>query len=360
MLATRDVLLVLDVFAFVLALVVCLVSIRLFHGICSHYGHVDAPGGHKRHAEPTPLCGGFAIGLTFVAVGAAMGLSGQYAGLALGLVVLAGVGARDDARPVPAVVRLGAQTVAVLLGMVLIGGVELSSLGQLFGDAPVTLGWLAAPFTLFAVVGLLNAINMIDGVDGLAGGYSLLVFVVLGGAGLAAGLDVTLICVLIGAVMAFLVCNMRAPWRRRAGIFLGDAGSLILGFALAWFAVAFSQGGSPALRPITMIWLFGLPLADTGYLMASRAITNGSPMRADRRHFHHLLQRWGLSPGQTCIAWLGAAALFMLVGLAGEWADVSGAAMFVGFWAVFGLYAVLNVYAWSRLVAGMRRGEVSP
>lgn len=341
----------LEVISFFLALIICLVAIRVLHGICSHYGHVDVPGGRKQHDEPTPLCGGFAIGLTVLAGGAIMSGSWAHVGFSLGLVLLAVVGAFDDSRDVPAVVRLGAQALAVFVGMVLIGGMQLSSLGALFSDTPVTLGGFAVPITLVGVVGLLNAINMIDGLDGLAGGYGLLVFSVLAGAGLNAGRDITLICTLMGAVVAFLAFNMRAPWRRRAGIFLGDAGSLILGFALAWFAVAFSQGNSPALRPITMTWLFGLPLADMGCLMISRTVIYGSPMRADRRHFHHLLMRFGLSPGKACMAWFGVAAVFMLVGLVGEWVNAPETVSFYGFLAVFAAYCVFNRYAWSRLSA---------
>lgn len=348
-----------EIVAFLLALLVGIAAVRGFHGICSRYGHVDVPGGRKRHEEPTPLCGGFAIGLAVLLVGGLTSFSWHYAGFAFGVLSLGAVGAYDDARPVPAVVRLGAQVLSVTVGMVLIGGVALSSLGALFGGTPVTLGWLAVPFTIFAVVGLLNVVNMTDGVDGLAGGYSLLVFAVLTGAALIAGMDATLICGFMGALVAFLAFNMRMPWRKRASIFLGDAGSLILGFALAWFAVVFSQGDSPALRPITMIWLVGLPLADTGYLMISRTISNGSPMRADRRHFHHLLLRRGLKPGVACLVWIGVAALFMSAGLVGEWYGVSEAVMFCGFLGVFAVYYALNSYAWSHFVVPQRFADSS-
>lgn len=339
-----------EALAFLSALVLCLVLIRLLNGVCLRYQHVDHPGGRKQHRAPTPLSGGFAIGLTFLLVGAATVFSRDYAGLALGLMLLAGIGAADDVRHIPAALRLGGQALAVVIGMVLLGGIKLAALGALLGTGPIVFDSLAVPFTIVAVVGLLNSINMIDGVDGLAGGFSLLVFAVLAGAGyLVGGVALTSLSILIGAVIAFLAFNMRLPWRRRAAVFLGDAGSLILGFALAWFAVAFSQGQSPILRPITMVWLFGLPLADTGYLMLARAIRNGSPMRADRRHFHHLLQRLGLSPGQTCWAWLAVAALFMLAGLAGQWAGIHDAAMFYGFWAVFTVYCLVNMVLWSRI-----------
>ncbi|MDN5939954.1 MAG: undecaprenyl/decaprenyl-phosphate alpha-N-acetylglucosaminyl 1-phosphate transferase [Salinisphaera sp.] len=333
----------------IFSLIACAALIRASRGLCLRLGHVDRPGGHKHHDQPTPLCGGLAIVLTVLVAGAFIGFSQGYVGLALGMIVLAAVGAMDDARHLPAAIRLAAQALAVLVGMVLVGDVGITSLGHLFGSAPVTLDTLAIAFTVFAVVGVLNAINMIDGVDGLAGGYGLLVLVILAAAqGLTGAAGDTLIYAFIGALLAFLACNMRTPWRRRAGIFLGDAGSLMLGFALTWFAVSCSQGQTPALRPITMVWLFGLPLADAGFLIIARLVSNGSPMRADRRHFHHLLLQRGLSPGQTCWAWLAVAALFMLVGLAGEWGGVAEVVMCYGYCAVFAAYCILNGYLWSR------------
>lgn len=338
----------LGIVPFISAAVLCFVAIKLLKGVCLRYGHVDLPGDRKRHDEPTPLCGGFAIGLAFLLVGAATTLFWDYAGLCGGLLMLAAFGTIDDVHNIPAYLRLGIQALVVLVGMVGLGGVTVSTLGALFGATPLILGWLAVPFTIVAVVGLLNSINMIDGVDGLAGGFSLLVFLIFAGA-LAGNANPAILCIFIGAVAAFLAFNMRTPWRRRASVFLGDAGSLMLGFALAWYAVTLSQGQSPALRPITMVWLFGLPLADTACLMITRAVRHSNPMRADRRHFHHLLFRFGLSVSQVCGVWLGVAALFMLAGLLGEWAGLPEAAMFYGFCAVFGVYCIFNMLMWSHL-----------
>lgn len=341
---------VLDFSITLIALVSGLVATLAMRKVCASLGHVDHPGGRKQHLQATPLCGGFAIALTVLIIGGAVAFSREYIGLVLGMLMLAGIGAFDDVRPLSARYRMGVQVLAVIVGMLLLGNISITHLGRLVSDTPLVLGGMAGLFTVIAIVGLMNAVNMIDGVDGLAGGYSLLVFITLAVAGtLTGGATHPIIYILIGAIVGFLAFNMRTPWRGKASIFLGDAGSLILGFCMAWFAVDLSQGHDAVLRPITMVWLFGLPLADLGYLIVGRIARRRNPMRADRRHFHHLLLRiGGLSPGQACWAWIAVAALFVAAGLLGEWIGLSDVTMFVGFWVVFAFYCAVNGYLWSR------------
>jgi UDP-GlcNAc:undecaprenyl-phosphate GlcNAc-1-phosphate transferase len=151
------------------------------------------------------------------------------------------------------------------------------------------------------------------------------------------------------AVAAFLAFNVRAPWRREAGVFLGDAGSLTLGFALVWFAVDLTQGEAAVLRPITMVWIFGLPIADTIYLFLRRMLRGQSPFKADLFHFHHLLLALGLSQGRTTAAWLAIAALYAAAGLAGEAYGGAEVVMFWGYVFAFLSHAVVSTYVWRRL-----------
>jgi UDP-GlcNAc:undecaprenyl-phosphate GlcNAc-1-phosphate transferase len=188
---------------------------------------------------------------------------------------------------------------------------------------------------------------MIDGVDGLAGGFTVLVVGVL----LATAADVPtlssdLLYITAGSVAGFLLFNLRTPWRRQASVFLGDAGSLVLGYVLAWFAIRDTQGQVPALQPITVVWLFGLPLADTAYLMGSRLLRGANPLSADRFHFHHLLLGAGLSPGWTLYVWLLIAGLFMATGIVCAYAGVSQVLMLAGFILAFACYCVSVTIGW--------------
>ncbi|WP_353250681.1 MraY family glycosyltransferase [Salinisphaera sp. T31B1] len=332
----------------------------LLRPVCVYFGHVDRPGGRKRHGFETPLSGGLAISLSILALGALVLPASQFTGFAFGLLVLLVLGAMDDRKHVPASFRLALQTIAVAVGMYFIGGVALDDLGAITGGANVRLEQFSLLFTVFAAVGVINAVNMIDGMDGLAGGFAALVVAVL--LVMAAGtsaVNIVLLCLTFGSVLGFLLFNMRTPWQRQARIFLGDAGSLVLGYILVWFAIQASQGSTSIIRPITAVWLFGLPLVDTGYLMASRMMRGASPLAADRYHFHHLLQRSGLPPERALYVWLLVAAVFMGVGILGQYAGVSDVVSCAGFVIAFGLYCLTMNAFWRRRSGRVGRGNGS-
>lgn len=339
--------------------VVCLafglssISILLFRPICIRLNHVDTPGGRKRHSLATPLSGGLAIATSIVLLGCGLVPSPAFAGFALGICVLLVLGAMDDRKHVVAPIRLALQTVAVAGGMCLLGDVKLQSVGNLLGTGDIELGSWSVLFTIFAAVGVINAVNMIDGVDGLAGGFAvLLVAVILALAAGTSAVNIVMLCLVIGSVMGFLAFNIRTPWRRQAQIFLGDAGSLVLGYVLVWFAIEASQGPQAVFEPITAVWLFGLPLCDTVYLMGSRMLRRKSPLAADRYHFHHLLLRYGLTPGWALYAWLLVAGGFMAVGVGGSLLHVPDYAMCAGFLVVFAAYCILANMFWRKRSTG--------
>ena len=278
-------------------------------------GLLDHPGGHKQHADPVPAVGGIAIVL-----GLALGLPwlGRSMIVALAWVLLAGlllflVGLVDDRRGLSPRLRFVLQGVAAL-AMALGAGAVLNDFGSLLdGRTVLTLGVLAWPLTLFCVVGLINACNMSDGHDGVAGTQVALAL-------LSAGLlldrtskvaAVALIC--LAALCGFLLWN--APWRGRARAYLGDAGSLPLGGLLAWVLVAASQGSPRAFEPVVALWLYALPLIDTVSVMWRRH-NEGRPLFApDQRHLHHVLARRGLAPRAVWLTISALALAFALVGV---------------------------------------------
>lgn len=328
-----------------------LVLIQALRPFAHRFGYVDYPGGRKIHSRPIPLCGGPAIVLAVIFFGLLFSGYPKMWGLAGGLFALLALGMTDDRLKIPASVRVLGEVTVVLVFMCWWEGVTLESLGALMGGYQVvTTGPVVLLFTVFAAIGLINGINMIDGVDGLAGGFAALALgVFVTAVALEGSPALGILAFLIAAVAAFLVFNLRGPWRRRASVFLGDGGSLSLGFVLVWFAVDLSQGADAVLRPITMVWIFGLPIADTVYLFLRRILRGQSPFKADQFHFHHLLLLVGLRPGHTTAVWLAVAAVFAAVGLVAEVYSVAEVVLFNGYGIVFLLYFVFITYAWRRL-----------
>lgn len=318
---------------------------------------VDQPGGHKLHEGHPPLVGGLAIycGIVVAALFAPR-LTEHLLPFLVGGTLLLAVGAVDDLVKLPAAPRFAAQILAALI-MVLWGGVVVEDLGPLFGGAEIALGVWAVPFTLLAVLGVINAVNMIDGLDGLAGGLVLIALVVLSFAAFEAGADVKgeLLLIAAGAVLAFLLFNLRVPGRRRALMFMGDAGSLLLGYAVAWALTDLSQGPGRAVAPVTTLWILAVPLFDTLGAMLRRILKGQSPFQADRQHFHHVLLTAGLSVGQSVALMLGLATAMALIGYGAQRAGVPNWMMMLSILVLFAAYFWGMRHAW-RLMRGLHQG----
>lgn len=275
----------------------------------------DHPAGRKDHAAPTANIGGLAMaGAILVVMGwftvlssAAMAFIG-----AAGLLVL--IGALDDRYDLRWWLRMPGQCIAVLV-MIYGGGLYVQHVGPLLGVDYTGLGVLTVPFTMFATVGVINAINMSDGVDGLAGSLSLAALVMLAAAAIYSGNDVLAerLAVFAGAVLGFLVMNMRLPWQPRARVFMGNSGSALLGFVIAWGSFRLTQNWAHPVTPILAPWLIATPLIDCVSLIARRLTRGQSPFRADREHMHHLMLDAGFTPTQLTLT---LTAINLLLGLA--------------------------------------------
>ena len=300
-----------------LALAVSTLVLAALVRLAPRAGLLDHPGERRRlHREAVPRVGGLAIFaglLASLGVGPSLTAAEGY-GLA-GAALLVLVGALDDRYQLGPRVRLLAQVGAGLL-LTLGGGVVITDLGDLLGNGPLTLGAWAVPFTLVAVVGLINAFNMVDGIDGLAGGIALLALGSLllflpPGSGLALGL--------VGAMAAlvpFLVCNLDLG-PARSKVFLGDAGSMLLGYLIVWGLIVASQAPG-GLAPVTALWLVAIPLMDTLAVMGRRLRQGRHPFSADRGHLHHYLARLLHSPRGALLLLLALASLLAGIGLAGQ------------------------------------------
>lgn len=284
------------------------------------YGLIDKPSARKTHHGDIPVVGGLAIGGAFLATFfvAQAPLTSFLTPFVVACVIVLATGLFDDLNKFSTRSKFLGQLGAAVI-MTSWSNLYLVDLGNLWGTGDVLLGNWAIPFTVFCVVGIMNAMNMIDGLDGLAGGIGLVAAVWLC---LAAGLsglfnDLQFLCVFAAAIAAFLLFNLRHPWRRHAVVFLGDAGSMFLGFVLVWFAVDISQSAPRDFYAISAVWILGVPIMDTVYVMLRRLIRGLSPFSADRRHVHHTLIYVGVSETRTAWALLGVSVLFGSVGFFG-------------------------------------------
>jgi UDP-GlcNAc:undecaprenyl-phosphate GlcNAc-1-phosphate transferase len=327
-------------------------------------GLVDVPGGRKTHHGEVPVIGGIAmyLGALVAVVLMGEGVSAEIEVLmAAGLMVA--VGALDDRVDLRPRYRVAVHLAAAVT-LVMATGFRVDSLGDLFGLGEVGLGPFDFPFTVLATVALINAFNMLDGVDGIAGGVALVALAGLSFHLVPAGnLAATITLALAGAVVGFLVFNLPARFNRKRLAFMGDAGSTLLGFALAGLALVAVQprvgGGVP---PALVLWMLPVPIVELFTSTIRRLVNGTSPMRADRGHFHHRLLDAGFSVRAVFLLYMVASSISVVTGLWLWHAGVSEAALFSVFLAVSVLWWVATHNA-RRLLAlvprSLRRGAWS-
>ncbi len=281
---------------------------------------MDLPGHHKRHKRPTPLLGGVALFITTwltVGVGYLLfselfeGLSDRVFYIFLGSLIILLVGLSDDLKPLSAWVKLTAQIAAGL--MLYLGGLRVVLLSIPFSATDIDIGSFSVVLTVFWVVALTNAINLIDGLDGLASGVSLigaLCLMVIGQL-YEVGAVLVFVLILIGFLSLFLWYN-----RYPARIFLGDSGSMQIGYYFAVFSLAIPLKSYTATALYVPLLALGLPLMEVLSSMVRRVVTGKSIMKADRRHLFHYLALFGFSRRQVVVIFYSLATVYGLFALA--------------------------------------------
>jgi UDP-GlcNAc:undecaprenyl-phosphate GlcNAc-1-phosphate transferase len=329
-----------DILGFLLSLGITAAAIPLLARAAAGLGLVAQSGPRMQHEGTVPTVGGLAMGIAFLAVYGLTGLFTSVSALLAAAVAITVVGGvLDDRHELRSLPKFAFQIAAAAL-LAATGDALLTHLGLLMSPELFTLGRWAVPLSVFALVGVMNAINMADGLDGLAGALSLAACICFGAAAshAANGPVFAVVCIAAGAILGFLAFNARLPWRRQAAVFMGDTGSLLLGLLLGWCAVRLAMSERPALAPITAVWILALPIADTVTLLVRRSLRGGNPFQADRHHMHHILIALGLSPARTTalLFWLALA-----LGIGALLADRLGVPQY----AMFYLYMALLI-AW--------------
>ena len=206
--------------------------------------------------------------------------------------------------------RLFIQSILAIY-IVLTTGVQISSLGNLFGFGEINLGMFSIPFTVFCVVGIMNAFNMVDGINGLCSGCAMLSLLLIG---FYSGLIYdSMLVLIIGSMVGFLIFNLRFFGKKR-GVFLGDSGSNLIGFWVAWCAIYASENQFYNVEAITMVWFVAIPLLDCIGLIFSRIKRGISWSAPGRDHIHHkLMNRY--TPEGTLLLILVLTVITGLIGI---------------------------------------------
>lgn len=292
-----------------LSVLITIVMVPICTELAIMFYVLDIPDERKVHTRPIPRIGGIAIVLGAFTPIVIWHHSADYVTAYLaGAALLALFGAVDDFRGLSPKAKFAGQFAAALI-IVLYGGLQIKSLGGLLPDAFLLPDIVSIPFTVFVIIGVTNAINLSDGLDGLAGGICLLIFA---GIGTLAYLDdnatIGLISLALGgALFGFLRFNTHP-----ASIFMGDSGSQFLGFSVITLSLALTQGHSTPLSPILPLILIGFPVLDTLTVMATRIARGRSPFAADQNHFHHNLMAFGFIHQESVLIIYGVQTLLLL------------------------------------------------
>lgn len=280
-----------------ISLLLTIVTIPPLIKVALHFQMVDAPDARKTHTTPVPRCGGLAM-----AFGALTPMAYWFADdpfivsflAAASCIVFFGIA--DDFFGLRPRWKFFGQIVAAVI-VIAWGGVRIESLGVLLPEGVLLPLGFSVPLTLFVLVGVTNAVNLADGLDGLAGGISLLTICFVGYLAVVTGNTTIAVASLAiaGAIFGFLRFNTHP-----ASIFMGDSGSQLLGFSAVTFALLLTQQ-STAISPLLPLLLFGLPVLDTLTVMTTRIMRGFSPFAPDRRHFHHRLLEIGFGHAEAVV-----------------------------------------------------------
>ncbi|SMC26725.1 UDP-GlcNAc:undecaprenyl-phosphate GlcNAc-1-phosphate transferase [Desulfacinum hydrothermale DSM 13146] len=285
--------------------------VPVFMHLAPRWGLLDRPGGRHIHRKPVPRTGGIAMALGIGLTLAFLAPQGALVrGVLAGMAVLLIFGVADDRLELDYRIKLGGQAAAVALFLAL-SGLSLGNLGEILPGCTVGCKALDLPLTAFFLLAVINSVNLSDGLDGLASGLSLLVLASVVITGIARGhlTPLPLAMCTAGAVIGFLRYNSHP-----AVVFMGDAGSQILGFLLGATLLTFHRGQSPS-NPAVILFFLGVPALDTLTVMIRRILEGRSPFHADRNHVHHMLLQKGLQHHQAVIAIYGLQLSFIAVGL---------------------------------------------
>jgi len=358
---------------FVITSIVAWALLGILIPITTRIGLVDKPCSRKQHNGNVPLIGGLAIAISLLSVWLYyFEWNPTLLALVLASVLMVSTGVLDDRFDLSVRLRIVMQLVASSI-IVIGGGIEISSLGNLFGFGEIKLGAFGGVFTVLAIMTAMNAYNMVDGIDGLLGGLSLVAFIGISALAWLAGMAVPFVFALsfVFALIPFLVRNLQNHDSKLQKVFMGDAGSMFIGLSIVWLLalltnpslnesfllrsrLVFDFAEIQAIRPVAVLWLITIPLMDMLGIMVRRVSKKQNPFKPDRNHLHHIFMRAGFTSREALLIIVGSAAWWMFVGLWLEIQQTPEWLVLLIYFVVFGIYLLCLKYTW-RLVTWVRR-----
>lgn len=320
-------------------------SLFLLRKFARNINLVDKPDARKHHVGAIPLVGGIAlyIVVTYYLLNNPDTFSFSWLYLT-SITILIVMGVMDDKQGLSVKVRMLIE-LFVTLGMIYYADIQLHTLGNLFGYGKQGLGIFSVPITILGVIGTINAYNMVDGIDGLLGCLSLVSFAAIGyllNSSQLAGLSYLCIVIIV-ALLPYILMNLGFLGRERK-VFMGDAGSMLIGFTVIWMLLQSSQNSDVfVIRPVTALWVIGIPLMDMVSTMIRRIRQGNSPFKPDREHLHHIFQRLGFSPRQTLVIICCISGVLAGFGVYGEVMHFPEYVMFYSYMLCFVLYLLIVV-----------------
>jgi UDP-GlcNAc:undecaprenyl-phosphate GlcNAc-1-phosphate transferase len=335
-----------DITSLIASFISCAVFIKLLMPFAVRINLVDNPDHRKMHTGKIPLVGGLAIFLAIIIgmLTTQVDLN-QYRSILLSILIIVVVGIVDDHKDISVRARTMMHIVAILI--VINNGIELNSLGWIFGEFEFKLHSFSIFFTIFAVLGVMNAVNMSDGIDGLSGLNSLIVFLFITYFSYVSENSSLLLLSLlvVFSLLSFLLFNLSILGRSNK-VFMGDTGTTFIGFLIAISLITLSQAEDAVLSPVTALWLMAIPIIDTVTIMLRRIKKGVSPFKADREHLHHFLIKSGYSDNKSLFI---VVAISLFLSLIGVWMETIGIPQwqsFLLFVFVLILYFYIITHAW--------------
>ena len=300
-----------DIMMALLALFISLLLVPFVAKLAIKIGAVDKPNERKVHTKIMPRMGGLAIYLSFFAVlFLSHEMTMQHIGLLTGGTVLVLVGIIDDKTDMPAKIKLLGQIFAACI--VVAAGVRVEFMTNFILGGVFPLYIFSVPFTVLWIVAITNAVNLIDGLDGLAAGTSIIAATTMAISGYATGQTemASMALILIGASLGFLKYNFHP-----AKIFMGDTGSMFLGYNLSVLAIMGFTKSFTVLSLVTPILVLAIPILDTLFAIIRRKMNNKPIFKPDKNHLHHCLLNYGFSHRNTVLIIYAVSAVLALCGL---------------------------------------------
>ena len=321
-----------NVLAFMIALGMALIITPGVIAFARRTGALDKPDARKVHVRPIPRIGGIGIYAAFMVsilvqllfVDLTPEFMMSLIGLMVGGTIVVAIGIIDDYCDLPAKVKLLGQIVAAAV-LVIAFDVRIDFITDPLGDF-IYLEWFAIPATIFWVVGLTNTVNLIDGLDGLAAGVSSIAAVTIFLVAMEEGIPFVAMvtAALAGAAVGFLYYNFNP-----ARIFMGDTGSMFLGFMLAGISVVGAVKSAATIALIVPILALGLPILDTTFAIVRRARNHRPIFKPDKGHLHHRLLAHGFTQKQAVLLMYVVSALFGLCAIALTAVSTQAAALII-------------------------------